>query len=459
MYFKQITVDGMGCFSYVIGCPGAKTCCVVDPKRDIQDYLDISREEGMKITHIFETHQHADHVSGNLELQSRTGADIYFYEGTPIEFAHKTVKEGDVFEFGAAKLQALHTPGHTPFAASYLVTDLTRGDEPWMILTGDLLFVGDVGRPDLAGDEILDEQAHNLYSSLFEKLGKLPDRLEVYPAHGQGSLCGKGMSSKPNTTLGYERITNHAFKHGSEEEFKQAVTGEFPTRPKSFTHIIAANAKGAGLLERCPLDRAMPVAEFKSFMDRGATVIDTRDTSAFGGVHIKDSINIGLEKQTANWVGMVVDPDADLLLVVDDTKDYDEMSTMLHRIGYDKIFGYLDGGIRSWLWQGMPVDQLSQISVQELHAKLHNGFAGKLLDVRTPAELGFGKIDGAAFMPLTDVLDGKYSVDPTTPVYVICGSGYRSNIVASHLLQTGFDEVHSVAGGMFAWANAQLPMS
>lgn len=459
MYFKQIVAEGLGCYSYIIGCPGAKVAAVVDPRRDIQIYLDIAREEGMKITHIIETHLHADHVSGNQELQARTGADIYWHEGTPIEYPHKTLKEGDVIELGAAKIEVLHTPGHTPHAQSLLITDKLRGDEPWMILTGDLLFVGDVGRPDLAGAEILDDQVENLYNSLYVKLGKLPDRLEVFPAHGQGSLCGRGMSSKGSSTLGFERLANPALQYPSKEEFKKAYLGDFPVRPRSFTHIIATNAHGAPMLDCCPLEKAMDAHEFKRFHDKGAQIIDSRDAAAYGGLHIPGSMNIGLEKSMANWVGMVVDPKADLLLVVDNPASYDAMVRELHRIGYDQILGYLHGGVSAWVMAGLPVERMEQISIAEVHDNIVNGDGGRVLDVRTPAERKGGYLRDSEFMPLTDVLDGKYQGDKSEPLTVYCGSGYRSNIVASQLKKEGYAKVRSMAGGVFAWSNAGYPLA
>jgi glyoxylase-like metal-dependent hydrolase (beta-lactamase superfamily II) len=264
MYFKQVTVTGLGCNSYVIGCPGARQCVVVDPKRDVQEYMDISRDEGMKITHIIETHVHADHVSGNQELKSRTGADIYYSEYAPVTFGHKKLKEGDVIELGMVKLEILYTPGHTPNSISVLVTDKARGDLPWMILTGDLLFVGAIGRPDLAGAEILEEQVKNLYDSLYVKLGRLPDYLEVFPAHGQGSLCGKGLSAKASSTLGYERLTQPVLQLAGFDAFHDRIAGAFPVRPKSFTHIINTNIKGAPLLERCPLEQTLNPDQFIS---------------------------------------------------------------------------------------------------------------------------------------------------------------------------------------------------
>jgi len=268
MYFKQITVEGMGCLSYVIGCPQARVACVVDPKRDVQDYIDIARNNGMKITHIFETHVHADHVSGNMELQSRTGAAIHFLKGSPVEFDHVSVQEGDMFDFGATQLEILKTPGHTPHSLSILVTDRARSEKPWLVLTGDCLFVGDIGRPDLAGAELIGEQVENLYRSLYTKLGRLSDSVEIFPAHGDGSLCGKGMSPKSSSTIGFEKLSNPVLNLAP-DVFKRQLTQSFPERPKSFTHIIATNKRGAPLLERCPMVKDLSPAQFKAHVERG----------------------------------------------------------------------------------------------------------------------------------------------------------------------------------------------
>ncbi len=454
MYFKQIVAPGLGCFSYVIGCPAAKAMAVIDPKRDVQDYLEISRQEGMKITHIIETHVHADHVSGNQELRAYTGADIYLHETAPVQFPHQTLKEGDAIDIGRARLEVLHTPGHTPNSLSLLVTDKARGLEPWLMLTGDALFVGDAGRPDLVGADVLQAQVKNLYDSLYVKLAAYPDHLEVFPAHGMGSLCGRGMSFKTSSTLGYERRHNPVLQYASYEEFHAAMTREFPVRPKSFSHIIATNIQGAPLLERCPLERAMTPDQFEARIQAGAVVIDTRDTAAFGGFHIPNAINIGFEKQLANWVGMVIDPMADLLLVVVDRERYDAMCTELHRIGYDNIYGYLAGGIGSWLFSGRPVEKLAQLSVQELKDRLERHNLPHLVDVRTPAEWRSGHIPGAVHMPLSDILGNDFPLAKTDEIVFHCGTGYRSNIVASFLQQRGYNRVYSLAGGTFAWFNA-----
>jgi len=458
MYFNQISVDGMGCLSYAIGCPRAKAMAVVDPKRDIQDYLTIAREEGMQITHVFNTHLHADHVSGDQELKLATGADIYIHESAPVTYTHKDLKEGDTFEIGAAKIEVLHTPGHTPNSVSLLVTDKIRAEEPQMLLTGDLLFVGDIGRPDLPGAEILDEQVENLYQSLYVKLAKYPDHLEVFPAHGQGSLCGRGMSAKKSSTLGYERRANPMLGFASFDAFKADVMSAFPVRPKSFSHIIQTNLKGAATLDACPIDKRLTPKQFEEMMADGAVIIDARDSAAFGGFHIPGSINIGFEKQLANWVGMVVDPDSEVILVVDDRADYDRMVTELHRIGYDMIFGYLSGGIMAWLMSGRPVDQLEQISPQQLKSQLEKSNL-RIIDVRTPAEWDGGRIKWAEHFPLSDILDRKLpKAEKSENLVLQCGSGYRSNIAASILKQAGYANVKSLAGGIFAWSNAGFPV-
>jgi hydroxyacylglutathione hydrolase len=458
MYFNQIAVPGLGCLSYVIGCPKAKAMAVVDPKRDVQDYLDIAREEGMQITHVFNTHVHADHVSGDQELRLASGADIYIHESAPVAYRHKDLKEGDIIELGAARIEVLHTPGHTPNSISLLVTDKARSDDPQMLLTGDLLFVGDIGRPDLPGAEILDEQVKNLYNSLYVKLAAFPDHLEVFPAHGEGSLCGRGMSAKKSSTLGYERRANSMLRFPSFDAFRMDVTSAFPVRPKSFSHIIQTNLKGAATLDACPMDKSLTPKQFEAMIAEGAIIIDARDSAAFGGFHIPGSINIGFEKQLANWVGMVVDPKAEIVLVVDDRDDYDRMLTELHRVGYDLIFGYLSGGIMAWLMSGRPVDQLEQISPQQLAARLEtNGI--RIIDVRTPAEWNAGRIKRAEHLPLSEILCDHFPEAEKDEALVLqCGSGYRSNIAASILRQAGYMRVKSLAGGVFAWSNAGFPL-
>lgn len=456
MYFKQLQTPGLGCFSYALGCPAAGIMAVVDPRRDIDDYLEIAAAEGMRITHIFETHVHADHVSGAQELRAATGADIYVHESAAVAYEHTPLYNGDRFQLGAAALEVLHTPGHTPNSVSFVVTDVLRSKLAELVLTGDLLFVGDVGRPDLPGNELLDEQVENLYHSLTVVLGALPDSLEVYPAHGQGSLCGRGMSAKGNSTLGYERHANPMLRHKTLADFRQAVLSALPVRPQSFSHIIATNLHGAPLLESCPGEHALRPDQFAEHLAQGAVVIDTRDASAFGGAHIPGSLNIGFEKQMANWVGMAVRPGSPLLLVVEGREKYVAMRTELFRIGYDSVLGWLEGGIGSWIRSGRPLTSLGQISVQNLKDRLGKG---TLLDVRTPAEWESGHIAGATHTSFSEILQNGPNLCLVGPVTVICGSGYRSNIVGSLLQAGGCAEVVSVAGGMLAWRRAGYPVA
>ncbi len=457
MFFKQFVVEGMGCLSYLIGCPEARVACVVDPKRDVQEYIETARNNGMKITHIFETHVHADHVSGNRELQERTGAEIYFMEGTPVEFPHCEVKDGGEVELGKVKLQFMKTPGHTPHLMSILVTDCSRHKEPWFVLTGDCLFVGDVGRPDLAGDELIEEQVKNLFESLHQRLGRLPERMEIYPAHGEGSMCGKGMSSKPSSTIGFEKRANPVFSL-SWDEFHREFTSNFPERPKSFSHIIDTNIKGPRLLEKCPGSRYLSPRQVKERMEAGALVLDTRDSAAFGGAHIPGSINIGISEKAANWVSMVIEPKSQLILVVQNTNDFDSICTQLHRIGYDCILGYLGGGITSWQEAGHPLGKLHQISALELKEKMQKGYYQAVYDVRTPLEYQKGHINGVKHLPLSRLLESPPDLPKDSRILIVCGSGYRGNIAASFLMGLGFQHVHSLAGGMKAWVAAGHPV-
>ena len=453
MFFKQFIVPGMGCLSYLIGCPKTGVACVVDPKRDVDDYIKVARENNLKITHIFETHVHADHISGNMELKSRTGAEICMGTGTPATFSFKPVTEGDILEFGSVKLKVLSTPGHTPNSISLLVTDTARNDKPWMILTGDCMFVGDVGRPDLAGKELIHEQAENLYDSLFNKLTRLPEGIEIFPAHGEGSLCGKGMSSKSSSTIGYEKDSNPIFKL-SKEEFLLSMSGSFPDRPKSFSHIITTNKSGVPLLDRCPVVRDLTPLQVKKELDRGVVLLDTRDTASFGGVHVPGSINIGFAKQTANWIGMVIEPDAELILVVTGEDAYNKMLVELHRIGYDKVIGYLYGGMTSWQEAGLPIEQLWQISAAHLHEKITNGNISHFFDVRSDLEWNGGHIQEAQHLPLNQLLNKTPDIPKDEEVIVTCGVGYRGNIAASYLKSQGFQHVHSLAGGITSWKNS-----
>lgn len=453
MFFQQITTPGLGCFSYIIGCPLAGVAAVVDPKRDAAVYAETASRNGMRITHIFDTHIHADHISGARELARATGASIYIHESAPVGYKAEKVADGDAFTFGNAAVRVMHTPGHTPNSISLLVTDLSRSEQPEMILTGDLLFVGDTGRPDLPGEDILDEQVRNLYNSLFSVLGALPDGLEVYPAHGQGSLCGGGMSAKPHSTLGYERTANKRLRLSDYEQFKADVLSHLPMRPQSFSHIIATNTKGAPLLPECESkEPALGVEAFEEKLREGALALDLRQMLAYAAAHIPGSISVDATAPPApNWVGTVVSPDADLLLVLDADADFAGRLTELRRIGYDRVIGYLKGGMQSWIADGRDIGSLRFVSAAELKQGIAGNNPPRIFDVRGESELAGGRIESSLHLPFDKLLADTSCHGGADDTVVVCQTGYRSTIAASLLLARGCRGVSVLAGGMAAF--------
>lgn len=280
MLFEQFKVDGLGCYSYLIGCPAEGAGCVVDPERHVGKYLDTAVENGIEIKAIFDTHLHADHITGSSELAVRTGATIYVHPAVEAEYPHEPLREGQRFSFGAAQLEAIETPGHTPNSVSFAVTDRGRSPDPFALLTGDLLFVGDIGRPDLAGEDLLEEQIRNLYDSLYRKLEKFPDWTEVYPAHGEGSLCGRGMSGKPMSTLGFERRNNPLLNAMPFEEFRRAMTEGFEVRPANFAATVEKNRRGPAALTAAPPFAELSVLQIEQALGKGARIADTRTQTA-----------------------------------------------------------------------------------------------------------------------------------------------------------------------------------
>jgi glyoxylase-like metal-dependent hydrolase (beta-lactamase superfamily II)/rhodanese-related sulfurtransferase len=448
MFFKQIKAEGLACFSYIIGCPQDGRAFVVDPKRDVDDYLSIADESGLAITGIIDTHVHADHISGAHELKERTGANIFIHEKAGVEYEHKPLHEGDRFELGSVCIEVIYTPGHTPNSVTLAVTDKARGDSPESILTGDLLFVGSIGRPDLAGGELLEEQISNEYASLHEKLGKFPDLVEVYPAHGAGSLCGSGLSAKPSSTLGFERASGPYF-HLSFDQFKAELTRTTPIRPRNFSYIIAQNKKGPLLLKDLPPVEHLDAAGLKQFMDAGKTLVDLRDASSFGGAHVPGSINIGFSPQMANWLGVVVDPEGELVLLGSKKNDIDEALVQFRRSGYDRIVGYVIG-IGEWVAQGEETGILPQLSIHGLQRLLTHD-EQTVLDVRTDQEWNAGHIKGAQHIPIQQIIEKGLALGKEEEISIVCGSGYRSNIAGSFLKAQGFEHINSVIGGMNAW--------
>ena len=455
MLFQQFKVDGLGCFSYLLGCPAAGTACVVDPERHVGRYLQAAQQNGVRIMHIFDTHLHADHITGSHELAALTGAKIHVHPGVEAGYPHQDMREGDRFRFGAAELEVIETFGHTPNSVSFAVTDHSRSKDVFALLTGDLLFVGDIGRPDLAGADLLEAQVRNLYDSLYVKLSRFPDWVEVYPAHGEGSLCGRGMSPKPVTTLGFERRNNPLLNNMPFERFHEIMTTGFQVRPDNFAVMVDKNRRGpASLAEAAPFN-LLNVRQVEEALARGAKIVDTRVPSAFGAAHIRGSVNIGLTPLSVNWLGMVMPADTDLVIVADTPARAEEAAYLYRRAGYDRLIGYLGDGISGWAAQAKPLDHLPQLTPESLKVVFDKYPDHLVVDVRSDSEWNSGHIEQALHIPIGKIIAGNFELDKARHITVVCGSGYRGNIAGSILKSLGYPKVFSLIGGMTAWQASQ----
>lgn len=453
MIFEQFYLGCLAHASYLIGSEGV--AAVVDPQRDVDLYLAAARERGLRIEHVIETHLHADFVSGHRELSERTGAAIYLGEGSGATFPHRAVREGDEVAFGKVRLRFLQTPGHTLESVSVVVTDLEHGETPAAVLTGDTLFIGDVGRPDLAESHTPQALARMLYDSLREKILKLPDETLVYPAHGAGSMCGRNISADRNSTIGRERHTNYALQPMEREAFVSMMTQDLPARPEYFKRDIDYNRRGAAPLESFPPLAALRPRDAQARQAAGAAILDTRGAMEYASGHIPRSIQIGLGGQFAAWAGALLGLDRDLILVTEDTGAADEARMRLARVGIERVSGVMNGGIAGWTAAGLPLQITQQITVGDLHAA-DGQFS--IIDVRRPGEWNSGHIPGAALHSLDTLAADAERLDHPRPAAVHCKSGYRSIIACSVLEAAGFDGSVNVIGGFDAWAAAGFPV-
>ena len=455
MYFRQFLRPDLGCASYLLGSAATGTAVVVDPQWDITGYLVAAEERGLRITHIIETHNHADHVSGHGKLAAATGATIVIHEGAAPDYAHQAVRDGDTLRLGEIEIQVLHTPGHRPEHISLTVTDTTVGAGPQLVLTGDALFVGAVGRPDLA--VVPAEGARALFHSLHDKLLRLPDSADLYPAHVAGSLCGKAMRPERHSTIGYERRHNDALQTNSEAAFVADVTSDLPPQPPHFQQIVARN-RGA-LLTADPVVPMLTPAAAAQCIAEGAQVLDSRDIALFGEAHIPGAINVSLAgggfPTRAAWV---LDDAQPIVLVAADADGQAEALGALFAVGLDHIAGVLEGGMRAWAAAGQPVEQLPQMPVAALQAALATDHAPFVLDVRDADEWAGGHLAGAHHLPYQQVARRRAEVPQDRPVVVMCGAGYRASIAASLLQRAGWPDVANVIGGIEAWEAAGLPL-
>ena len=465
MLFETFEVKGLSHYSYAVGCPGTGAMAVVDPRRDVDVYLDFAAARGLRISHVLETHIHADYASGARELAERTGAELWlsaYDEGETfqVSFPHREARDGDELEIGSVRIRALHTPGHTPEHLSFLVYDGSRSREvPQILLSGDFLFVGSLGRPDLLGEEAKRELAGRLWDSVRGKLAGLPDGLEIHPAHGAGSLCGAGMSGRPVSTLGYERGANPYLDPAlSRQDFVDRILGSVPPFPDYYRRMKRLNSAGAPSRSgRLPL-AALPVDDFLAAATAGHQVVDLRDPGAFGAGHLPGSLGIGAGPSFLAWAPWFVSYEAPVLLVAPDPEAARQAETELARVGIDDVRGFLPGGIEAWIAAGLPLPALSQVVPGELAERLRSGEKMRVIDVRGPGEWQQGHVPGAVHLPLPELAfrTGELNGEPLA---LVCGSGYRSVIAASVLERSGFRSLHNVTGGMRAWKGAGLPMA
>jgi hydroxyacylglutathione hydrolase len=461
MILHQFYLNCLAHASYLVGDESTGIAAVVDPQRDIDQYLAFAAEHRLQIKHVLLTHLHADFIAGHLELRDRVGATIYLGARAEAEYAFTPLKDGDRVEFGRVRLQAIETPGHTPESISIAVFDADRSQaEPYAVLTGDTMFVGDVGRPDLraALGWSATDLGNLLYDSLRSKLLTLPDSSLVYPAHGAGSLCGKALSKETVSTIGEQRKSNYALQPMTREAFVTLVTADQPEAPPYFTYDAVLNSR-----ERRTLDEAlatsvhpMTLDQVLALRDVGAQVLDTRDPDVFAASHLAGSINVGLGGQYATWAGTVLDRDHPIVIIADPGRE-NESAVRLGRIGFDHIAGYLQGGMRTLESRPELTASTDRLSPQVAADRLSSGTA-LAIDVRGPGERGQKYIEGSVALPLNQLQTRAQEIPRGRPLVVYCAGGYRSSIAASLLEKHGFTDVSEIAGGISAWETAHLPV-
>ena len=458
MIFKQYYLGCLAHASYLLADEPHGVAAVVDPQRDIDEYVDDAREAGCRIEHVILTHLHADFVAGHVELRDRVGARIYLgaraepeYEFTPLE-DHATIELGNI------RLEALETPGHSPESISLLVYDLERDDrKPYAVLTGDTLFIGDVGRPDLRASLgwSAEELGRLLYDSVHEKLLPLPDETLVYPAHGAGSLCGKNLSTDTVSTIGVQRRYNYALQPMDRDEFVRVVTADQPETPAYFAYDAVLNSLERPTLEGVLAEELTPLAltDALALVERGAQLLDARASADFAGAHIAGSINIGLDGSYATWAGTLLDHERPIVIVVEPGRER-EAAVRLGRIGFDNVAGFLLGGMQALLGRPDLVERIERITAETLFEQLEEPDPPFVLDVRAESERAATRIDGSLNIPLGRLEERIGELPHGRPIVVHCSGGYRSSIAASIMRRHGFGQVVDLVGGIDTSRNA-----
>jgi glyoxylase-like metal-dependent hydrolase (beta-lactamase superfamily II)/rhodanese-related sulfurtransferase len=461
MILKQYYLGCLAHASYLIADEVGRRAAVIDPQRDIEQYLTDAEQLDLNIAHVFLTHMHADFIAGHLELRDRVGATIHLGAQASAEYAFAPMADGDGVQLGAVRLSVLETPGHSPESISLLVFDPEHGENhPYAVLTGDTLFIGDVGRPDLRASLgwSADRLASMLYDSLHDKLLPLPDDTLVYPAHGAGSLCGKNLSTDTVSTIGVQRKYNYALQPMSRERFIEMVTSDQPDTPAYFTYDAVLNARERPTLEQA-LDRELrPLSldELCEMVEAGAQLLDTRDQAEFEGAHIAGAVNIGLGGSFATWCGTILDEEHPVVLVAEPGREV-EAATRLGRIGFDTVAGYLAGGMQQLDDRPQLVDRTDRITAATVAEQLGGPTPPLLVDVRTTREWNDAHVDGAVHLPLSQLTARLGELPPDQRLIVYCASGYRSAIATSLLRRAGLPHVANLVGGLGAWTSARLP--
>jgi hydroxyacylglutathione hydrolase len=458
LVFERILTEGIAEISYLIGDDATGIAAVIDPRADVGVYLELARKHKVAITHAFETHIHADLVSGARELAAQSGtAKVYASAEAGADYGFKVekVRDGDRFEFGGTVLTVRHTPGHTPEHVSYEAAN--KGcDRPWGVFTGDSLFVSSAGRPDLLGKDA-SKLAGQLYDTLFGYFAKLHDGVIIYPSHGHGSPCGADIGDRLESTIGYEKCFNPYYQRRDRAEFIEHALATAPPEPTYYKRMKQVNARGPEVLGHLPVIPALPADEFRKAVEaRKGVLVDTRTMLAFGGGHIEGALNIGATPMLTIWAGWLLDPDQPILLVLENDTAVANVAALFVRSGCTKFAGYLAGGMKSWDSQGFPLVPLKQMTVHEVETCSDEL---QVLDVRAPAEWKSGHIPCAKHLFVPEIRTRSRELENARPVVTYCATGYRATIAASMLQQQGFKDVRTMPGSWTAWKNAKLPVS
>jgi glyoxylase-like metal-dependent hydrolase (beta-lactamase superfamily II)/rhodanese-related sulfurtransferase len=455
MKFNQYYLDCLSHASYLIGDETTGRAVVVDPQRDVSEYIADAKELGMTIELVIETHFHADFLSGHLELAKATGARIVYSSVAKPEFDYMPVEDGERYSLGDVQLEFRHTPGHTPESVSIVIYEHAGDTVPYGVLTGDTLFIGDVGRPDLLASIgfTREELADKLYDSLHDKLMTLPDATRVYPAHGAGSACGKNLSTDLWSTMGEQRKTNYALRASDKATFMELVTEGQPPAPGYFVYDAILNRKDRELLDETKMPQAMIYVDVRKAMEAGAMLVDGRSPEDFALGHLRGAVNVGLEGRYAEFAGSVVKPDVDIVLITEPGLEL-EGKNRLARIGFDRVIGYLNEPYQVMFANREDVQVASRLTANALGERIADVPELQLVDVRNPGEAAAGMIPGAVNIPVGQLPDRTDELDPGKPTVVYCAGGYRSSVAASLLRQRGFADVSDVLGGYGAWEEA-----